>query len=250
MNREQEVNQSISQVAAQCSLEGPTNISIQQGPNYGSGYTAEKGYYFVDCLAKRYMRGQDALFHEAAHLVRKYNERKLGIGLYNELDRVSKSVDVDIKRGFLGENFMTLNSLMFSGGVSEELVACYFGVDRDKMDALRGAGEHKSGQAIMVLRKKLEEWRKYVHAITGQRARIDDECTSEIKTCLDYSKTLGKFYGAIVGNWLVEEHVTPREVMLHDSSKLFEMLESFVVLETFPEDLAEFMRRREVFNSR
>ena len=249
MNREQEVVQVISNLATQCRLEGPTNISIQQGANYGSGYTAEQGYYFVDPLTDRYVRGQDGLSHEAAHLVRIYNEKKLGIGLDSELDRISRLVDVDIQGGFLEENFVHLNSLLFSKGVSDEFVACYFGVDRDKTEALDGAGEHKSEQAIIVLRKKLGEWKEYVHTITTKRVRIDDKRISEIKTCLDYSKSLGKFYGAIVGNWLVGEHVTQREVMLHDSSKLFEMLQSFVVSETFPEDLAEFMRQRGVFNS-
>lgn len=249
MTHEQEIIQSICGIAAQCSLGGPINISIQRGPNYGSGYTTELGYYFVDCPAERYVRGQDALSHEAAHLVRKYNERKYRIGLYDELDRVSRLVDVDIQQGFLGQNFITLNALMFSEGASEELLACYFGVDRDKDDALRGASELKSGQSIIVLREKLGKWKEYVCVFTGQQVKVEGKLISEIKTCLDYSKTLGKFYGAIVGNWLVGEQVTPREVMLHDASKLLGMLESFVVLETFPEDLAEFIRQRGVFGS-
>jgi hypothetical protein len=247
MSHEQEIIQSVSDVAAQCSLEGPKNISIQQGLSYASGYTAEMGYYFIDCSSEPYVKGQDALVHEAAHLVRKYNEINSKIGMDDELYRISRLVDADIQHGLLGTNFITLNNLMFSQGVSEELTACYFGVDRDRKDALRGASELKSESSIMILQTKIREWKQYVYAHTGQPLRIDDKCISEMISCLDYSKNLGKFGGSIIGNWLVSEQVTPREVMLHDPSKLFEMFEDLVVLEKFPKDLAEFIRQRGVF---
>jgi hypothetical protein len=156
----------------------------------------------------------------------------------------------------LGENVTNLFSLMFSKGASEEMVACYFGVDRERKEALEGADEHKSQETLAALGEKLGEWKTYIQTVLepserieeGNHGIIDNKHIFEVKACLDYSKDLGKLYGAILGNWLVGERVSPREVMLHDSSRLLEMLESLVLLDDFPGDLAGFIREKGVFD--
>jgi hypothetical protein len=81
MNAENEVHRAISNLAGACGLEGPSSVLVKQGTDYGSGHNERDGYYFTDSGGKRYIRGQDAIEHEAAHLVRLYIEKELGIGL-------------------------------------------------------------------------------------------------------------------------------------------------------------------------
>jgi hypothetical protein len=246
-----EVELAVSSLAAACNLQGPSNISIRQGASYSSGYNEIVGYYLVNGCEGRHVRGQDGIYHESAHLVRLYNEKELNIGLNGELDRVSRLVDDDIEKGILGENYLRLCSLMFSKGASEEIVGCYFGLDREKEEALLGANEGKSQKTLIDLERKLNEWRieleKPVRAFEEWGEKGLPIIIPKIKSILHYSKNLGKIYGGILGNWLVAEQVTEREVMLHDASKLLGVIKDLVAKDEFPRDLADFMRSKFVF---
>lgn len=248
-----EICRAVSDLARECDLGGPSDISLGPGDGYGSGYNERDGYYFVDCGGERYVGGQDAIVHEAARLVRCYNEKELGIGLDWELEGASKLVDNDIRQGRLGESYTALCLLVFSKSVSEEFVACFFGRGKE---ALNGVNERKSPEALVLLGRKLEEWKTEVRGLFELRkkpgivsSKTVSTLTSEVKTCLNYSAGMGKLYGAILGNWLAGEQISSREVILHDSSKLFKMLEDLVALDEFPENLVDFIREKGVFGS-
>lgn len=254
---ERHINQKITDIAQQCGLDELPNAHVIQEESFGCGYNEESGYFFINCSRERYEKSQDAFGHEAAHLVRLFLEKEQDIGLRQELDRVSKLVDIDIEQGILGKNVINLYFLMFSKGASEELVACYFGVNRDKKEALQGANELKSQETLEIMKQHLNEWKKHIYTITGETEKteidnqeiIDIHRIFQILSDLGDVRAMGKYHGAILGNWLVGEKVAPKEIMFHNPFGLFEVLEDLVNLDNFPEDLAGFVREKGLFEN-
>lgn len=239
MNIESDILQAVSKIATVCNLRGPETIMVRSGFIYASGYD-EQGYFFVKSTGRDCVKAQDPLLHEAGHLVRLYSEKTLGVGLglVEELDRVSKLVDKSIsEQGILGDNYLTLCSLLFEKRASEELIGCYFGMDLNDQGALAQATQARSPKTLLVFREKLHEWEKII-----RDAMHSPEGVNYATIYLDFSGKIGKFYGGIIGHMLAEEQANPRVIMLHDSTKFFESITGLAAQERFPDNLESFFQ--------
>jgi hypothetical protein len=245
MNAELKIAKAVSQVANRCNVGAPSSIVIRNGPRYASNFDKKTGaYVFYQPIGNQNTKAQDPFLHEAGHLVRRYNERTLGVGLglKEELNRVSEIVDKTVdEHGVLGEYYLNLWSLMFENHLSAELIGSYFGMDFDDQDSLTQARNSKSSETLRIFKQFQQEWRQEIIKISNSK-----EGVKRAITYLKFAEKGGKTCGIIIGHILAIEGANPRGVMLHDPTRLLTSVKKLTEQDSFPENLEEFLRGTKV----